>query len=98
MRTIISLVIASMISLSAIAGGSKDHPDKYCVKMKDGKKVVMHMGSPLTSAVTLSNGSRIQTDGTVVKADGTTVTVRVGECISKDGGVAEEEHKGNKRK
>ncbi len=100
MKTVIMLIACSMLMLSAkIEDGnhrSKDHPNKYCAQMKDGQLVVMHEGAALMADVTLSNGSTIKPDGTILKKDGTTMTMKEGECADKDGKVMKEKPKGNK--
>jgi len=98
MKTIITLIAASLFSFNAIAGNPEYHPEKYCAKMKDGKKMVMHKGSAITVEVTLQNGTRIQPDGTIIKTDGSRVTLNEGECINKDGDIAREKEKKNKPK
>ncbi len=96
MKTIMTLITASMLSINAIAGNPTEHTDKYCAKMKDGKKVIMHEGSALKTDVTLNNGAKVKMDGTVIKADGTTLMLKEGECIGLDGTIIEE--KMNKKK
>jgi hypothetical protein len=97
MKTIATFIIASIFSLNILAGNDTiNHPDKYCAKIKDGKKVVMHQGKAITTEVTLSNGTKIQTDGIIIKPGGT--RMEEGECIDKDGIIAEERDKNNKPK
>jgi|SRR5882757_172634 len=98
MKTQITLFIAIFFSMTLMAGNPKNHPDKYCAKLKDGKKTIMHEGTAITSEVTLNNGARIQLDGTIIKSDGSTTMLQEGECISKDGVIATEMHKKNKTK
>ena len=93
MKTLITLIAASVFSFSAAAHGLKEHPEKYCAKMQDGKKTVMHQGKAITAEVTLENGTKIKPDGTITKKDGTTLMLEEGECISKDGIVAMETEK-----
>jgi len=93
MKTILSLILFPLLSFNLIAGNPENHPDKYCAKIKDGKKTIVHGGSPITSEVTLANGTRIQVDGTIVKTDGNKTVLQEGECISKDGTIAMENDK-----
>lgn len=93
MKTIITAITVAFFSLGAFAHDNNEHPDKYCIKMKDGKKVVMHEGTALTSEVTLKNGTKIKPDGTVTKSDGTTSMLKEGECMSMEGSVAKEKDK-----
>jgi hypothetical protein len=90
MKTIITLIVASIISLNALSGNSKVHPEKYCAKIEGGKKVVMYQGYTMTDDITLKDGTKILPDGTVVKKDGTKTALQVGECIDKDGMIAKE--------
>lgn len=98
MKTIITFIIALIFSINAVAGNPNNHPDTYCAKIKDGKKVIMHDGYVLTSEVTLANGTKIQIDGTIIKKDGTKGTLKEGECISKEGVMTEEIAKKSKSK
>ena len=84
--------MGSLFSLHVMAGEGKekDHPEKYCAKLKDGKLVVMHRGAVLNSDVTLANGTVVKTDGTIVKKDGSTLMLKENDCIDKAGKVAEE--------
>lgn len=94
---IATLITACLLSLSTItiAGDDKPnlHPNKYCVKMKDGKLTVMHEGQPITATVTLDNGTQIMTDGTVVKKDGSKTMMKEGECADKEGKIMKEKSK-----
>jgi hypothetical protein len=89
MKTIITAVTVAFLSMGAFANDN-EHPEKYCAKMKGGKKVVMHEGSEITSEVTLNNGTRIKPDGTITKSDGSTMTLKEGECMNLEGSVAKE--------
>src|SRR5687768_10687598 len=99
MRTIILLlvVIASILSIGLMAGNNnyllKEHPEKYCAKLQDGKLAVIHRGEKISADVSLANGIKIKTDGTVIKKDGSEVLLKEGECISKDGKIMEEKPK-----
>jgi hypothetical protein len=98
MKTIIVVMLASILSVYAITDTVLIHPEKYCAKMKDGKKVVMHEGKPITKEVVLTNGTRILVNGTIIRSDNTKDTLKVGECISKDGDIALEMKKAKKTK
>ncbi len=86
-----SILTACILSLNIMAGNGdpKDH-DKYCAKVKDGKAVVMHDGTPISGTVTLTDGTQVMTDGTVVMRDGTKVMLKENECIDKDGKITKE--------
>jgi hypothetical protein len=93
MKKLILLIVTSTVLFAATVvshdNTKSDHGDKYCAKMKDGKKVVMHEGMVITAEVTLTNGSRIQADGTLIKKDGTKKMLKEGECVDKAGKLSE---------
>jgi hypothetical protein len=98
MKKMIVAGLVSVMTLTAMATkpspmGGTENPEKYCVKMKNGKKTVMHNGTAITKEETLDNGTKIKPDGTITKSDGTTTTLMEGQCMSKDGMVMKE--KGN---
>lgn len=98
MKAIITLVTVTAFSFALMANGPKEHPEKYCAKLKDGIKTIVHQGAPITADVTLSNGTKIQPDGTIIKKDGTRTMLQEGECINKDGIISKENAKKNKSK
>lgn len=63
--------------------------DDEIVTMKDGRVMTMRGGSlaPLDEEATLSDGTRIQLDGTVVMNDGSSRLMREGETLYMDGRV-----------
>jgi hypothetical protein len=83
------LIVAGMLSVFALGAMAtepkSENPDKYCVKMKDGQKKVMHNGIAITKEVTLEDGTKIKPDGTITKTDGTTTSLNEGQCMNKDG-------------
>jgi len=90
MKKIIFLT-ASIFSLSMLtAGNDPVSGDKYCAKIKDGKLTVMYQGYPLTSSITLNDGSIIKMDGSIIKKDGSTVLLREHKCVDKDGKIVNE--------
>ena len=99
MRGTSKLIVAALLSVTtfasvfAMSGKEEENRDRYCAKMKDGKKVVMHNGIKMKSEVTLSNGTRIMTDGTIIKSNGTRATLTVGECMTKEGIIQKEDEK-----
>jgi len=101
MKTVISMIALSFFALNVIAGDGKtnstEHPKKYCAKMKGGELVVMHEGKELKSDVTLADGTKIKTNGTVTKKDGTVISLKVGECVDMDGTVKDEKEKPMKK-
>lgn len=92
MKTIVFAMTICLISTTIISAKAistlDEHGDKYCAKMKNGKLTMMHEGKELTADVTLDNGTRIKTDGTVVKKDGTKMTLKKGECVDREGKMA----------
>jgi hypothetical protein len=102
MKTLILIATAGLLAFNLQAGEGKVHTDasaktvhgdKYCAKMKDGKLTVMHEGNVLAADASLSNGGTVRTDGTIVKKDGSTVTLKEGECVDKDGKIMKETKK-----
>jgi hypothetical protein len=94
------IMAACIFTLNAFAGEGNHtnmHPNKYCAKMKDGKLVVMHEGIAIISNATLKNGVMIKPDGMVTKKDGSTMMLKEGECIDKDGNMMMEEKKMNEK-
>src|SRR5438552_2131344 len=95
MKTIVVLIAMSIFSASAIAqfssASANSWKNKYCATMKDGKLTVMNEGKAMTADVTLANGVKIKTDGTVTKANGTMVTLKDGECVDNAGNVVAKE-------
>lgn len=88
MKNLIAL-IAIFYSLIAVPENRDILPvqneDKYCAKLKDGKVMVVHEGSPIAADITLTNGTTIKSDGTVINKDGTSFTLKEGECVDKNG-------------
>lgn len=64
---------------------SKASPE-YCT-MKDGKMMLMKNGKmePLTTDMTMRDGSMCLTDGTCKMKDGTTMKLKEGECMMMNG-------------
>ncbi|HSL29493.1 MAG TPA: DUF6799 domain-containing protein [Anaerolineales bacterium] len=61
--------------------------DSEFVTMKDGRVMTMQGGSliPLEEDTTLSDGTRVQVDGTVVMKDGSSRVMTEGETLYMDG-------------
>ena len=60
---------------------------KDCVMMKGGKLMVMKGGktTDMTESMNLSNGSVVNTDGTLTMSDGTSKQLKNGDCVYMDG-------------
>ena len=88
MKKTIFVIATCIFSLQLIAGNiitSDERGDSYCTKMKEGKLIVMHGGTELTSDAMLVNGTVIKMDGTVIKKDGTKTVLKSGQCVNKEG-------------
>lgn len=89
MKKIILLAAFSVASLMVTADddpkNSKAHGEKYCTKMHNGMLKVMHEGKAITTDVMLADGSTIKPDGMLVKKDGSSMMLKEGQCIDKDG-------------
>lgn len=96
-KLIVATFIAATTFFSVYANSDPKHwegegnRDRYCAKIKDGKKIVMHNGLRMNKDVTLSNGTRILTDGTIIKLNGARATLTSGECMTKEGIIMQEE-------
>jgi hypothetical protein len=84
MKTIMVTIAAALISLSAAAYNPGNDPSDYCVTKKNGKTVVEYKGKTITNDVTLKDGTKIKSNGTVVLADGGRVKLKDGECINEN--------------
>jgi hypothetical protein len=60
---------------------------KDCVMMKDGKMWVMKGGKTMemSKEMTLANGTKVMTDGTVTMKDGKTMMMKDGESMMMNG-------------
>jgi hypothetical protein len=97
MKTIfLTLISAGILFFNLSANNillSKEHSNKYCAKMMNGKLTVMHEGKEVTRIAVLTNGTKIEPDGTITKKDGTKLTLKVGECMDTDGKIMKENPK-----
>jgi hypothetical protein len=57
----------------------------YCVELKDGITTVTIDGREIFSDLTLKDGTKIKTNGTVIKPDGTETVLEPGRCIDQAG-------------
>ena len=57
------------------------------VMMKDGKMMVAKDGKsmPMTTEMTMSDGTKVMKDGTVMKKDGTKMTMKNGDTMDMSG-------------
>lgn len=84
MKALIVTIAAALISLNVAAYNLGNDPNDYCVIKKNGKTVVEYKGREIKKDVTLKDGSKIKTNGTIVGADGSRVKLKDGECINSD--------------
>lgn len=62
--------------------------ERYCAKLKDGRVVMVSGQREISNDITLANGTKIKTEGPVVeKKDGTTKTLKEGECVDAQGNI-----------
>lgn len=63
------------------------HEMKDCVMMENGKMMQMTAGktAPLSTDLSLSDGSIVMPNGTLKKKDGSTVALKNGDCVMMDG-------------
>jgi hypothetical protein len=84
------ITFGSLITVAALAYGLNQDPvipERYCVELKDGKMIMVEDNKPLTSEVTLNDGSKLTPAAMVIKKDGTVLALKTGDCIDKEGNV-----------
>lgn len=71
-----------------------------CLMMKDGKMMMMKDGKSMAmdKEMSLDNGARVMTDGTVMMKDGSKKTLKNGECIDMKGTIQRADTDMNKDK
>jgi hypothetical protein len=76
-------ILGCMIQLYANSLDPKPQTKSlYCIELKDGIPVLTSDGKPVLTEVTFANGTKIKTDGTVMKKDGTQFILKEGECVN----------------
>ncbi|MGZ3864509.1 MAG: DUF6799 domain-containing protein [Bacteroidia bacterium] len=65
--------------------GNKRLNKKYCARLKGGETRMTYEGKEITSDVYLDDGTKIKTDGTIIRKNGSKVFLKEGECIDKEG-------------
>ena len=80
------LLVAAMVILSG-AAMAQNGMMKDGVMMKDGKMMVAKDGKsmPMTTEMTMSDGTKVMKDGTVMKKDGTKMTMKNGDTMDMSG-------------
>lgn len=62
--------------------------EQYCAKVKDGRIVMVSGQREISNDITLANGTKIKPAGPIVeKKDGTTKTLKEGECVDAQGNI-----------
>ncbi len=94
MKKGIVLLASCIFTLNALAQNinhdnksyrSKKQSEKYCAILKDGKIIMMHDSTALTSDTTLENGAIVKTNGTVIRLNDTQTLLKNGECVDHNG-------------
>ena len=67
---------------------------KDCCMMKDSKMMMMQGGKmmPMTKDMTMANGTVCKANGTCTLKDGTTMTMKEGQCMMMDGKMKDMNH------
>jgi hypothetical protein len=89
MRTNLAKVLSAVVLAMLLTG----HPaanaaDMDGIMMDHGKMMLMKMGkpaSPMTSDMTMANGTKVTTAGLVIMRDGTKLEMKDGEMMMMDG-------------
>ena len=87
MKTLIKTLVVAVIGLSFISTGFAEDKAKDCVHMKDGKMMMMKDGQDMAmdKDMTMENGVKVMTDGTVIKKNGKKKTMKEGDMMTMDG-------------
>lgn len=84
MKALMVTIAAALFSLNVAAYNPGDDPTSYCAKNKNGRTIVEHNGTAITSNITFKDGTTIQPNGTVVLTSGETVMLKEGECVNEN--------------
>jgi hypothetical protein len=87
MKTLLVLISAIIFSIGVFA---QEAPKKDCIIMKDGKMIVMKDGktAPLMKDTIIAKGTIVTVDGSILKKDGTKMTLKNDEYIDISGKIA----------
>lgn len=96
--TVAALAFALTVMAGGGGGGTGTAHDEYCAEMKDGKLTVMYMNKPITADATLSNGTVVKIDGTIIHKDGVRENLKSGQCITMDGKIMSKEENKKREK
>lgn len=89
-KIIFAVVLAILMTGYAFTCfAQKKTDDKKCVMMKDGKMMVKEDGkkTPMTTTMTMTDGTTVNTTGMVTKPDGSTHMLTNGEAVDMDGNI-----------
>jgi hypothetical protein len=90
MKTTTGLVLAMVLALIGSAAASAADLDG--IMMDHGKMMMMKMGKPagpMTSDMTMANGTKVTTTGLMIMRDGTKLEMKDGEMMMMDGKIME---------
>jgi hypothetical protein len=73
-------------------------PQQYCADVHEGKTVITVNGKPLRKDVIFPNGCKLSTSGMILRKDGSTATLKNGECIDKNSDIINQKSKPEGRK
>ncbi|MEP6708796.1 MAG: DUF6799 domain-containing protein, partial [Verrucomicrobiota bacterium] len=100
MKTLIKTLVVAVIGLSFISTGFAGDKMKDCVHMKDGKMMMMKDGKEMAMEkdMTMKDGTKVMTDGTVVKKDGEKMMMKDGDMMYMSGKMKKGEMKEGEKK
>jgi hypothetical protein len=84
-------------SVLAPSQSNSQWKDTYCASAKDGHTIVMNGKNELVVDITLQNGTKITTDGDIIKQDGSKVTLQSGQCVDKEGNIVQDKKPNGKK-
>jgi hypothetical protein len=96
MRTLFFFLVSGLLNTLVSAQGVKyedqtkdlNKTTMYCAALIDGKMILKDQNQkPTTLEVTLTDGTKITTDGTVIRKDGSKTALKNGECIDTKGNI-----------
>lgn len=67
--------------------GFGQQSEEYCAREKDGRVVIVSGQREISNDITLANGTKIKSDGTLKQKSGTTKTLKDGDCVDAQGNV-----------
>ena len=79
MKTLLKTLTVALIGLAFLNTGFAGDKMKDCVHMKDGKEIAMEKD------MTMSDGSKVTTDGTHIHKDGKKMKLKDGDMVMMDG-------------